>query len=90
MNTVNVLFGFYGFDYGYRINLSRQRQLDQDAINIVVVVKVLDAGDDLVFGRGMVEKTQFSMEANRFTILRLKAHIDVGRRVVANQDDAPR
>ena len=61
--------------------------MDQDAIDIFVSVKALDGRDDLVFGCGFVKKTNFSTEADAFTILLFKPDVYLGRRVVAHQNN---
>ena len=68
------------------VDVCGQRQLDQDAVDAGVVVQRLDTGQQFGLGHRGIVLLQHRMKARVLAGLDLVAHIDLGGRVVADQD----
>ena len=86
VKTVHVLGRRDGFDHLLRVDVRRQRQLHQDAVNGRVGVQRGNARQQRRFAHIGVVLLEDRMQAAVFTGLDLVAHIDLGRRVFADQD----
>ena len=85
MKTIHILGGRNGFNHLLCINVRGQGQLHQDAVDAVVGVKGVDAGQQLGLGHGGRVLLQHGMQAAVIAGLDLVAHIHLGGRVFAHQ-----
>ncbi len=69
------------------IDMIRQRQLHQDAVNPLIVVQFIDQGQQLCFGCLGRQFVLVGKNPGFFTGLFLHRHINAAGRIVANQDN---
>ena len=83
--TVHVLFRRDGGDDGGFINVGRQRQLHQDAVNGVVRRQGVDPGQQFLLGGGSVQPDDPALDAAFGAIVGLAPHIDLAGGVLPHQ-----
>ena len=87
MKAVDVLARVDALGHSLRIDLLRQRQLDQDPVHRRVGIQLVDQRQQLVFrrvGRQVVRKRQHVRGFGEFALV---AHVDLRGRVFADQHD---
>ena len=85
MKRVDVLRRAHGQQHAVRIDLRRQRQLHQDAVDRLVLVQLGDQLEQLV-GRGARRQAvQLAFDADRLARLALVADVDFAGRIVAHE-----
>jgi len=85
VKAVHVLGRADGFDDLLRVDVPRQRQLHQDAVDGRIVVEGFDARQQGGFAHVGVVCFEYRVQAAVFAGLDLVAHIDLAGRVVADQ-----
>jgi hypothetical protein len=87
MKAVDVLCGRNSGQHLHGIDVLRQRQLNENAVNGGIIVELLDNRQNIglgCFGRQLVLPR---IHADFDRLLRLVGHIDLGGRVFAHQND---
>ena len=87
MEPVDVLVGVDGADHGARIDVLRQWQLNEDAVDGGIGVEVGDQRTQLGFGDVGGQRVLDRMEAAFLRHLRLRGDIDLACRILADDDD---
>ena len=87
VNAVDVLARIDGEQHAPRVDAGGQRQLDQDAVDAAVGVQRRDDLQELVGGRRGGQPVVEGLDAGLRAGGRLVAHVDLGRRIVADEDD---
>ena len=85
VEAVDVLGGVEGFDDGERVEVGRQRKLDQDAVEGVVAVQRAHQVENVAVGRGGGEVEDAAVHAYPGAGLDLVADVNVGGGVVADE-----
>ena len=85
MEAVHVLGGVHAMQHAPSVHVLRERQLDQDPVNLVVRVEPLDEREQLRLGGLEGEPDRFVVQPG--LVARLAFHVDVGGggRVLADQ-----
>jgi hypothetical protein len=86
MKAVDILQRRNGLDHPLRVQVGRQRHLDQDAVHRRVVVQVVDASQQHRFGGVGGQVVQDRADPRLVAVGDLVLHVDAGGRVVAHQD----
>ena len=87
VQPVDVLGRIDRRDDGERVEMRRQRQLHEDAVDRVVGVQLGDELHQLVLGRRLGQDMLEADHADLARRLALAAHVDAARRVVADEHD---
>ncbi len=87
VKAVDVLVRIDGIDHGIGIDLVGQGELDQDAVDAVVGVELFDQRQQLGLRGGVGQAVVEGLHAGLDDRLALVAHIDLARRVLADQHD---
>ena len=86
MKPVDVLGRVDGVDHRGGVDLRRQRQLDQDAMNGWVAIQPFDQGQQIVLTGFDVQPVFETAHPDLQGLAGLVAHIDFAGRIVADQD----
>ena len=86
MEAVHVFEGIDGFEDALGVHLRRKRELDEDAVDVVVAVQVFDNGEEIerVYRGGRREKG--AGQAELFAGGDFAFHVELRRGVFANED----
>jgi hypothetical protein len=87
MEAVDVLVGRYGLGDALLVDVLRQRQLDQDAVDSRIAIQAVDECQDFPFGCVRVQRVLHGVKAAILGRSLLVSYIDLARRIVANEDD---
>ena len=86
MEAVDVLRRLDRADHPRLVDVARQRQLHEDGVDPRVVVELGDLREQVVLG-GLCRKTEVGgVDAGLDRGLVLEADVDLGRRIVADED----
>ena len=85
MKAVDVLGGIDGVEQGLGIDLRGQRQLDQNAVDLVAPVELGDELEHLLGGDGGRRRDEVAIDAKLGAGLHLVADVDLRRGHVAHQ-----
>ena len=85
VEAVDVFGGVEGFDDRERVEVGRQRKLDQDAVEDVVAVQRAHQVEEVAVGRGGGQSEDAALDAHAGARLDLVADVNVGGRVVADE-----
>ncbi len=87
MKAVDVLARIDAIYHGVRVEVRRQRQLDQDAVNLRIAIQLLDQGNQFCLCRRRRQIVVARTKADMRTSAALVAHVDGRCRLVADQDN---
>ncbi len=87
MEAVDVLGRVDGVDDQLRVEAVRQRQLDEDAVDGVILVEARDLGEQGLAGRRLGHLDEAAVDRRLAGHPRLGADIRAARRVIAEDDD---
>lgn len=86
METVDIFRGIDGFEDALGIHLRRERELDEDAVDVVAPIQFFDEGDEIgslhARRRRKLKTFQTELRARRDFAL----HVDVRCRIIASQN----
>ena len=85
MKTIHIFAGADSFYDFLRVDVRRQRQLHQNAVDAGVLVKRFHTGQQVGFAQGSVILFQHRMQSSVFTRFDFVAHIHLTGRVVTHQ-----
>ena len=88
MESVDVLGGIHSLDRPRLVDLRGQRELDEDPVDRVVPVELVDQLEQLLLGCVFGEPVVAGQDAGLDRGLLLQPDVDVGSRVVADEDRA--
>ena len=87
MQPIDILARIDRFDDAGGVDLARERQLHEDAVDLVIGVEALDEREKLRQARGGGELVLEGAHARFDRLARLVGHIDAARRIVADEHD---
>src|SRR5688572_31792437 len=88
MEAVDILLRDNRHQYGARVDLSGQRHLDQDSVDLFAPVQRIDKPQQTFCRNRLIRCMLFAQKTEIVRGLYLAAHIDFGRRIVAHQNDS--
>ena len=88
VKSVNILFGINGEKAGIRVEALRKGKLEQNAIDVPVSVESADEGQELFLRRRSGQAVRHGVDADLPAGLFLVAHVHLGGRVLADQNDS--
>src|SRR4029077_12044149 len=87
MEAIDVLGGIDGVDDGLRVDMRRQRELDEDAVNGDIGIEPADQRQQLRLARRRGEVVGKGGETGGSGLALLVADIDLACRIVADEND---
>src|SRR5258706_8899087 len=87
MEAVDIFGGIDGHQDFFLVHLRGQRQLHQDAVNLVAAVQVFDQSEQFGGGRGFGWGVLLAVQANLFARFDFATDVNFRCRVVADEDD---
>ncbi len=87
MKAVDVLARIDAIYYGVRVQVRRQRQLHQNAVNLRITIQLLDQGNQFGLCRRCRQIVVARTKANMCTGTALVAHVDGRCRIVADENN---
>ena len=88
MEAVDVLFGGEGVDDLLFVDVARQRELDEDAVDARIPVEPVDDAEEFGFGDVAAISERLGVDAHFEGGFLLAAHVRGRGGVVAHEDDA--
>src|SRR5207237_3712623 len=71
-------------DHFLRIDLLRERKLDEDAVNVVIAIQAIDFREQLSLVRRVVEHQLRTAQAELICFLRFVANVELGGGIIAD------
>ncbi len=87
VEAVDILLKVDALQHGVHIDLRRQRQLHEDAVNPRVRIERIDTAQQLVLGRRLWQFDQLGVDPHELAGGHLVANIYLGGRIGADEDD---
>ena len=87
MEAVDIFGWIDGHQYTFRVHLRGQRQLHQDAVDIVAAVQLFNQCEQFRGGCGFRRRVLLAVDANFFAGFDFAAHVNFRRRIVADEND---
>ena len=84
METVNILFGIYGFDNFLFVDVLRQWELYYTTGNALVVVEFFDGVEEFLFCNIVFEADEVGDESNFLADLHFEAYIRFATTIMPN------
>ena len=85
MKTVDIFVRRNRFENFFRANMRRQRQLDQNAVNVFVFVELVHEREQFSFRNRRRQQMLERFDADFLARFFFVAHVNVRRRIVAHQ-----
>ena len=86
MKSVDVFCGVDGHQDFLCIHLRRQRQLHQDAVDIVAAIEIVDQNQQVLGGCRFGRRVLLAIDAELFAGFDFAAYVDLGGMIAANQN----
>ncbi len=86
MESVDVFVRRHGVEYLGLWQALRQRKLNEEPVDEIVLVQLIDQGEDLTSRRGRSKTVHPAPHADLGGRLLLVAHVDLGRGVITDQN----
>ena len=87
MEAVDVLFGLDRLDHLLGVDLRRQRQLHEDAVDLRIGIELADDVQELGLARRRRQRMVEGAHPRLEGVADLVADVDLARRVVADEND---
>src|SRR5580704_6701835 len=87
MEAVNVFSGVDGHQHFFCVDMRRQWQLHQNAVNFVAVVEVMNQSEQCSSRRSFGRRVLLAVDADFLGGFDLTANVDLRRRVVTDEDN---
>ena len=88
VEAVDIFRWIDGHQYFLRVHLRGQRQLHQDAVNLVAAVEIFDQSEQFGGGCGLRGSVLLAVDVKFFAGSDFAAHVNLRRWVVAGEDDS--
>src|ERR1035437_6155892 len=85
METIDIFLRRHRLEQTPRIHMRRQRQLDEDSVNLIARVQIRDERQHLAGGDALGRRQHLAPDAQLRARLHLAAHVDLGCRNMADQ-----
>ncbi len=86
MKAVYVLRGENGIEQGLRVDLLWERQLNENAVDVIAIVEARNEVEHFFSGNGVGRRDEFAEKAKVGARLHLAANVNLRCRHVANKD----